>query len=531
MSRQNVGLCNTCSARVPAEFFERDGQIWIRKNCAEHGINESLVSTNAKIWLNKRDMWQYVEPEAKVCTLKCDKCRHDHKPNICFIDVTNHCNMNCPICIATVPGMGFDYNPPVSYFERIFAHVSQWDPKPIIQLFGGEPTVRDDLFDIIAAARKHGLRPNVTTNGVRLANEEYARKFCEQRIGVRFAFDGFDPDIYEKLRRNRPAYFKKLKGLENLKKFSRRKQTMIACAAWGINDHHIRGMIDYIHENADFISELAIIPLADTWDKEDFKEARPCTLEDVEKMVQIAVGGDEVEFIPAGLSYAMRIPRPFFRHNPRSELLLLAGVHPNCESMTVLVDDGKRYRGINHYLRVPLSKAAVEFASLCRKIEPRLKELDPKRRWQRLKGQWLVVRTLLGWVLRTFDFGKLTGGNPPLAMLKMLMEDLRYNFTRKGALDPGESRRRRRFLRVAMLPFEEQHSVDATRLENCKAVFPYEDADTGKINMIPACMWVPYRNDVLRKISEKYGVVDGKGRMKAPGTADLATQAAAPAGA
>ena len=37
-------------------------------------------------------------------------------------------------------------------------------------------------------------------------------------------------------------------------------------------------------------------------------------------------------------------------------MLLLAGVHPNCESMTVLVSDGKQYRGINHYLKKPFSQ-------------------------------------------------------------------------------------------------------------------------------------------------------------------------------
>jgi hypothetical protein len=85
-------------------------------------------------------------------------------------------------------------------------------------------------------------------------------------------------------------------------------------------------------------------------------------------------------------------------------------------------------------------------------------------------------------------------------------------------------RRRRKVLRIAMLPFEEQHSVDAGRLENCKSVFTYEDTDTGKMNSIPACMWVPYRNGVLKKISDKYGVVDHKGNLKTAGTATTPEQ-------
>jgi len=67
-------------------------------------------------------------------------------------------------------------------------------------------------------------------------------------------------------------------------------------------------------------------------------------------------------------------------------------------------------------------------------------------------------------------------------------------------------RRPKRILRVAGLPFEEEHSIDAARLENCKAVFAYEDVEDGKVKTIPACLWYPYRNPILEKISKKYGI-------------------------
>jgi hypothetical protein len=82
----------------------------------------------------------------------------------------------------------------------------------------------------------------------------------------------------------------------------------------------------------------------------------------------------------------------------------------------------------------------------------------------------------------------------------------------------ASSRHPRRVLRVAMLPFEEQHSVDAARMENCKAVFAYEDADDGKVKTIPACLWYPYRNPILEKISKKYGVVGKKAPQETPAT-------------
>jgi len=503
MARQNLGLCNTCKARVPAEFHFRDGQVWIEKHCPDCGPNESLVSSDAAVWQAKRELWDGVPTEPVDCTLNCDNCKVDHKPNMVFLDVTNRCNMNCPICIATIRGMGFDFNPPLEYFDKIFAEISKMHPKPVVQLFGGEPTVRDDLLEIIRIARGYGLKPHVTTNGVRLADEEYCRKLCEARVPVRLGFDGRHPDIYERLRNNRPAFAKKMKALENLQKFSRRKHTIISCAAWGINDQYMADLIQYVHDNRDLFSDLGVIPLTENWEEGEFDAAVHTTMEDVEKMLAQAVPGGKVEFIPAGMTYYLRQPRSFFRKNPRSEVLLLAGVHPNCESFTILVSDGKTYHGLGHYLKRPLTEAMKELAGLCKKIEPKLSALDRNKFFQRLRGQLICIRTFWSWMNKTVDFHAVAGGNPVIQGIKFLFKRA---FTDKYS----KGRRPRSTLRLGVLPFEEQHSVDAARMESCKAVFAYEDTDDGKVKTIPACLWYPYRNALLEKLSQKYGAVTGK---------------------
>jgi MoaA/NifB/PqqE/SkfB family radical SAM enzyme len=444
--------------------------------------------------------------------MQCDQCQIDHKPNIVFLDVTNRCNMNCPICIATIRGMGFDFNPPLAYFEKIFAELGRMDPKPVVHLFGGEPTVRMDLLEIIAIGKKHGLKPHVQTNGVRLADEEYCRKLCEAGVPMRFAFDGRSPDIYERLRGNRGAYEKKMKGLENLKKYSHRKHAIVACAAWGFNDQYIGDLLQFCHDNRDLISDIAIIPLTENWDPGEFEVGAHTTMEDVEKMVQQSVQGGEVEFVPAGLSYIMRKPRSFFQRDIPSEVLLFAGVHPNCESMTLLMSDGKTYRSINHFLKRPLSHVALEAAALSKQIEAQLDRLDPSKFFQRFRGQLLVIRTFGGWGLRTVRVWRL---NPIRRVAKAVFWQAFRRLSRLAGLKP---RRARDMVRVAVVPIEEQHSIDAARLRSCKAVFAYEDVADGTVKYFPACSWYPYRNPLLKKISQKYGIVDGKLHAEEPAT-------------
>jgi len=512
VSRPNIGLCNDCRAQVPAEFFFPEGEVWIRKDCPNCGSSEWQVSSDASAWQAKRDLWDGVPTGPKACSLHCDGCRKNHQPNVVFVDVTNHCNMNCPMCIAKIRAMGFDFNPPMEYFEYLFAEIAKIEPKPVVQLFGGEPTVRDDLLQIVAIARKHGLSPHLTTNGIRFADEEYCKQLCAAGIRLRFALDGLTPDVYARLRNNPAACAKKLKGLQNLQKYSREKHTIICCAAKGINDKHMADLLQYCHDHRDLISDLGLIPLAEEWEAGAFEAVEHTRMEDVEKMVDQAVPDGGVEFIPAGLSYWVRRPRSFFRDNPRSEVLLLAGVHPNCESFSFLISDGERYRGINYYLNKPFGDAAAELLGLLKKIDPKLARLDPKRRWQRLRGQLLIVITVGPWLLRVVNFRRLAGGSRFLGLLKtgwrVLVRKLSKRFVKPAA-------RRRRpvpVLRIAVLPFDEQNAVDAARMENCKAVFAYEDVENGCIGTIPVCLWYPYRNAFLKKITAKYGTVSGQNR-------------------
>ena len=433
--------------------------------------------------------------------MNCDQCQTDHKPNIVFVDVTNRCNMNCPICIATIKGMGFDFNPPLDYFDKIFAEVARMEPKPVLLLFGGEPTVRNDLLDVISTARKYKLRPHVVTNGLRLADEEYCKRLCEARIPFRFAFDGRNADIYEKLRKNRPAYDKKMQALANLKKYSTRKHTIMVTVGKGFNDGEIEDLFVFFHENRDLISDVGMIPLTENWEPGTFDIDGHTTMEDVEKIVEDSIPGNNVEFIPAGLSGILRQIRSFFRKNSRSEVLLLAGAPPNCESMTLLISDGKRFRGINHYLRKPFHQTAVEFAALSQKLKPRLDRLDPGKVFQRIRGLGLILWTLLPWIVTKIRFGRLA--RYPFTALRRMIFD---RGSRQGNGEKNAPRRARRILRVGVFPFEEDHSIDAARLENCKGVFAYEDVEDGKVKYIPACLWYPYRNPILKKLSEKYGL-------------------------
>ena len=501
-----LGVCATCHARVPAEFVVRGRRVLLRKRCPTCGAGESLVSTNAAAWLDKRSTLEYLPAPRGVCTLECDRCKRSHRPTIVFIDVTNRCNMNCPICIATIRRMGFPYDPPLAYFEKVFAALSTFDPLPMVELFGGEPTVREDLLEIIDAGRRHGLKARVVTNGLRLADEDYARALCQAGVRFRFSLDGRRPEIYRRLRNNPGACEKKLRALANLARYSRRKHALLACVARGINDDDVADLIRCCHEHRGLLGELGLIPLTENWRPGEFQAPEPTTSEDVEAIVERSVPGGDVSFLPAGAIEVLRPARSFFRRSSCSEMLMFGGVHPNCESMALLVSDGRRYTSVHRYLRMPLRVLAKELLARGRPLNRRLRKLDPSRPIRRLLGRLLVLATYVPLALRAVDWRACCRTRPGADLARLVLELVRGRRFRDAARKHLVAQY---VLRVAVLPFEEYDAIDSDRLRNCKAAFAYEDTQDGQVKTIPACIWYPYRDALLRKITGKYGTAGG----------------------
>lgn len=63
-----------------------------------------------------------------------------------------------------------------------------------MQLFGGEPAMRDDLFDIIRLAKERKLTVRIVTNGIKLADEDCCEQIIKTGSTVLMAYDGNNPE-------------------------------------------------------------------------------------------------------------------------------------------------------------------------------------------------------------------------------------------------------------------------------------------------------------------------------------------------
>ena len=156
MLNQTISLCKTCYRHIPAERFEKDGQMMLGKTCPKHGYQEVVLDSNTEFYKSQ----QYQR----------------RKPGSYWLDITNRCNLDCPHCYQMPDNNSKD--PSIDY---LLSEVMSWpDNGYPVSLVGAEPTVRRDLPDLVLAIQALPIKTRnviIVTNGVYLAKWDYVERF------------------------------------------------------------------------------------------------------------------------------------------------------------------------------------------------------------------------------------------------------------------------------------------------------------------------------------------------------------------
>jgi hypothetical protein len=127
--------------------------------------------------------------------------------------------------------------------EKFYMFLSKLPFRTYIRLIGAEPTMREDIFEIISEVKRLGHRPSLTTNGLKLANLDYVKKL--QEAGLRLilhSMNGADDDEVYKVLDNGKWATVKVRALENIFKCRLPVNTGTIIAK-GINEHTLSNQI------------------------------------------------------------------------------------------------------------------------------------------------------------------------------------------------------------------------------------------------------------------------------------------------
>jgi uncharacterized radical SAM superfamily Fe-S cluster-containing enzyme len=216
-------VCPVCLRKIPARHVLQSGNIYMEKTCENHGDFSTIIwrgegKPDYYSWKKNKVRSQPQKCLSKVekgCPYDCGLCP-DHRQQTCcvLLEVTERCNLNCNVCYANSRKKASD--PSFETIKKWLKHLADAG-KPFIHLSGGEPTVRDDLPEIIKMAKDMGFPYiQLNTNGLRLAQDpEYVKALKESGLSSVFMqFDGTRAEIYRRLR-GRDLLGIKVKAIEN----------------------------------------------------------------------------------------------------------------------------------------------------------------------------------------------------------------------------------------------------------------------------------------------------------------------------
>lgn len=264
--RTTSSVCPVCLRRIPAVLLKSGDEWHMRKECGEHGLFTSVVWRGAP----ERQDWIGHSPEIREeenpdCPTACGLCG-GHKQDTCcvLLEITSRCNLACRFCFAEAEKTGPQnlQDPPLQTVKAWIDDIAGRG-KAFLQLSGGEPSIRDDLPEIVRHAKEAGCEyVQLNSNGLRLAEEEdFAAALAEAGLSFVFMqFDGMDDAIYATLR-GRPLLDIKKKAIEVCGRHNI-GVTLVPTLVPGVNDKDIGNIVRFAVASSPLVRGVHFQPVS-----------------------------------------------------------------------------------------------------------------------------------------------------------------------------------------------------------------------------------------------------------------------------
>ena len=474
--KETKSLCPECLQVLDATIFEEDNKVYIEKECPDHGKIKEIYWSDYDLY-QKAEKFEEIgtglenpRTETKLgCPYDCGICpEHKSHTGLAIIDVTNRCNLKCPVCFANAAAAGYVYEPTKQQIFDMLENLVQNKPvkPPGLQFSGGEPTIRKDLPELIKKAKELGFHHvEVNTNGLRLANDrEFAKSLVDAGLStIYLQFDGLTPEVY-KFTRGLDLLDSKMKAIENCRKAGL-SIVLVVTLVKGVNDKQIGDIINFAKDNFDIIRCVNVQPVSicgriDQKEREKMRITIPDFMKDVEEQTEGKI--KVTDFYPVPVVVPMSKAVAALKGKRYVEFT----AHQHCGMATYVFIEGDKMVPITRYGNVD------KFIKTLEKVYEEAKQGHSKKAKLRLIG-----------ALRHIKFGLLR---------KYLMPILRTgSYESLGDLH-------RKMLLISSMHFMDPYNFDLERVQRCCIHYAVPD---GRI--IPFCSM----NSIHRpNIEEKLGI-------------------------
>jgi tetraether lipid synthase len=352
---------------IKATIVERNGEIWMIKECPLHGTYEDMMAMDSKFLEHVESMF----PGRDIDAHNDEKVHHHASSTVKFgrgsvltIDLTNRCNMMCDPCFMDANQVGFVHELSWDDVKEVLDNAIEVKPRRqmSVQFSGGEPTLSPYFIDAIKYSRKVGYNSvQAATNGIEFAkSKEFCHKAAE--AGLRYVYLQFDGigNAANSHRQVGNLFDVKLKAIDNIHEAGI-EIVLVTTLVNGVNNDEVGPVIRFAMDNPKKISFISFQPVSFTGRDEDITDDRRMrqryTLShmawDVKK--QVGITNPHRDWFPISLISAFADFADLV-HGPTAEWgQMSCGCHPNCGVGTAIMinKETKEMSPVGEFIDIP----------------------------------------------------------------------------------------------------------------------------------------------------------------------------------
>ncbi len=493
LHRVTQSICPYCYRLLPAIIVERDGKLYIRKVCPEHGEIEELYQGSSE-FARRIEKWyiegrgpRYVYTELTApCPYSCGFCPlHKNHTALANLVLTNRCDLDCWYCFFFAEKLGFVYEPTIEQIRFMVQQYLKQGVTPVIQLTGGEPTLREDIVDIVKMLREMGVKHiQLNTHGIKFTKlylfegEEKAVAFAKalREAGVNtvyMSFDGISPKANPKNHWEVPFTF------HVFRKAGMTSVVLVPTVIKGVNTHELGDILRFAAMNMDIVRGVNFQPVSLTGmikraEREKLRVTMYDVIKKIEEQTNGQITGKDWFPVPATVSISE------FAEALAGGFKFEMANHPEC--------------GVATYVYVRRVNGDFEFIPITRMIDiegflnyllEKAEELKNKR------SKFIVGTKILFNLIGKYIKWSEVPGELKRKLPKMLVEI----FTKQSYDALGEWHYN--FLFLGMMHFMDLYNYDVERVMRCNISYLMPD---GRI--VPFCTF-NVLNDLYRDYVQK----------------------------